>query len=135
MKLISTTSNKNYRIIPALLWSGIIFFLCFLPGSALPKEDWLDKIYFDKIVHAGLYFILFLLIVRIFETKTKSALIIASLLCIVQGVLIEFVQGSSLIDHRSFDVYDIIANVVGVLIAIGILSGFKNWDFLRILLD
>lgn len=135
MKLISTTSNKNYRIIPALLWSGIIFFLCFLPGSALPKEDWLYKIYFDKIVHAGLYFILFLLIVRIFETKTKSALIIASLLCIVQGVLIEFVQGSSLIDHRSFDVYDIIANVVGVLIAIGILSGFKNWDFLRILLD
>ena len=135
MKLISTTSNKNYRIIPALLWSGIIFFLCFLPGSALPKEDWLDKIYFDKIVHAGLYFILFLLIVRIFETKTKSALIIASLLCIAQGILIEFVQGSSLIDHRSFDVYDIIANVVGVLIAIGILSGFKNWDFLRILLD
>lgn len=135
MKLISTTSNKNYRIIPALLWSGIIFFLCFLPGSALPKEDWLDKIYFDKIVHAGLYFILFLLIVRIFETKTKSALIIASLLCIAQGILIEFVQGSSLIDHRSFDVYDIIANVVGVLIAIGILSGFKNWNFLRILLD
>ena len=135
MKLISTTSNKNYRIIPALLWSGIIFFLCFLPGSALPKEDWLDKIYFDKIVHAGLYFILFLLIVRIFETKTKSALIIASLLCIAQGILIEFVQGSSLIDHRSFDIYDIIANVVGVLIAIGILSGFKNWNFLRILLD
>lgn len=135
MKLISTTSNKNYRIIPALLWSGIIFFLCFLPGSALPKEDWLDKIYFDKIVHAGLYFILFLLIVRIFETKTKSALIIASLLCIAQGILIEFVQGSSLIDHRSFDVYDIIANVVGVLIAIGILSSFKNWNFLRILLD
>ena len=135
MKLISTTSNKNYRIIPALLWSGIIFFLCFLPGSALPKEDWLDKIYFDKIVHAGLYFILFLLILRIFETKTKSALIIASFLCIAQGVLIEFVQGSSLVNHRSFDIYDIIANVVGVLIAIGILSSFKNWNFLRIFLD
>jgi len=135
VKLISTTSNKNYRIIPALLWSGIIFFLCFLPGSALPKEDWLDKIYFDKIVHAGLYFILFLLILRIFETKTKSALIIASFLCIAQGVLIEFVQGSSLVNHRSFDIYDIIANVVGVLIAIGILSSFKNWNFLRIFLD
>lgn len=112
-------SNKRIsKIIPALLWSGIIFFLCFLPGSALPKEDWLDKIYLDKIVHALLYLILFFLIVRIFENKTTIALLTASVLCVAQGVLIEFVQGSSLIDHRSFDVYDIAANLFGVILGI-----------------
>ncbi|HRH55999.1 MAG TPA: VanZ family protein [Chitinophagales bacterium] len=112
-------SNKRIsKIIPALLWSGIIFFLCFLPGSALPKEDWLDKIYFDKIVHALLYLILFFLIVRIFENKTTIALLTASVLCVAQGVLIEFVQGSSLIDHRSFDVHDIAANLFGVILGI-----------------
>ncbi len=84
----------------------------------MPKEDWLDKIYFDKIVHALLYLILFFLIVRIFENKTTIALLTASVLCVAQGVLIEFVQGSSLIDHRSFDVYDIAANLFGVILGI-----------------
>jgi VanZ family protein len=113
--------NNTYKIkkvIPALLWSGIIFFLCFLPGSKLPKEDWLDKIYFDKIVHAALYFILFSLIKRIPEKPTKSILYIASILCIIQGIIIEFIQGSTLIQNRSFDLYDIVANIVGVLIAV-----------------
>lgn len=114
---LSTTYKIN-RIIPALLWSGIIFFLCFLPGNSLPKEDWLDKIYFDKIVHVGLYFILFFLIKRVPEKPTQTTLFVAGFLCITQGILIEFVQGSSLIQNRSFDVYDIAANIVGVLLAI-----------------
>jgi len=113
--------NKLIKIIPALLWSGIIFFLCFLPGSQLPKEDWLDKIYFDKIVHAILYLILFFLIIRIAEKLTKPVLFIASILCITEGILIEFVQGSSLIQNRSFDMYDIVANIIGVLIALTII--------------
>ncbi len=112
-----STSNKISKIIPAIIWSGIIFFLCFLPGNNLPKEDWLDKIYFDKIVHATLYFILFYLIIRIAKTPTNTSLLLASFLCILQGILIEFVQGSSFIQNRSFDIYDIAANIFGVLIA------------------
>ena len=114
--------HKFYKIIPALLWSGIIFLLCFLPGNKLPKEDWLDKIFFDKIVHACLYFVLFFLIIRIFNSKTIGIFLTAALLCITQGVLIEFIQGSSLIQHRSFDIWDIIANVFGVCCAIFVQS-------------
>lgn len=121
MRNLLNKQNKLIKIIPALLWSGIIFFLCFLPGSQLPKEDWLDKIYFDKIVHAILYLILFFLIIRIAEKLTKPVLFIASILCITQGILIEFVQGSSLIQNRSFDMYDIVANIIGVLIALTII--------------
>ena len=117
--------NKITKIIPAFLWSGIIFFLCFLPGNKIPKEDWLDKIYFDKIVHAFLYFVFFFLIIRISKTSTKSILLRASTLCIAQGILIELVQGSSIIKNRSFDIYDIVANVLGVLIAL-IIVFFKT---------
>lgn len=113
-----SNSNKIIKIIPALLWSGIIFFLCFLPGNNLPKEDWLDKVYFDKIVHATLYFILFYLIIRIPKKQTTTTLFTASFICITQGILIEFMQGSSLIQNRSFDVYDIVANILGVVISI-----------------
>jgi VanZ family protein len=115
---LASTKYKPKKIIPAILWSGIIFFLCFLPGSALPKEDWLDKIYFDKIVHAVLYFVLFFLILRISTIKTSAAILTATALCIVQGILIELVQGSSWIQHRSFDIWDIAANVFGVIIGI-----------------
>jgi VanZ family protein len=117
------------RIIPAILWSGIIFFLCFLPGSTLPKEDWLDKIYFDKIVHATLYFILFFLVMYGINKASfsfKQQLIVASTVCVLQGMLIEFVQGSSFIQHRSFDVYDIVANCVGVVFAIMLKSKNDN---------
>lgn len=69
-------------------------------------------------MHAGLYFILFFLILRIFDKKYFKEICIASILCIVQGILIEIIQGSPLIEHRSFDVYDIVANVAGVIIGI-----------------
>ncbi|MFN8282243.1 MAG: VanZ family protein [Chitinophagales bacterium] len=118
---------KIVKIIPAIFWSGIIFFLCFLPGNALPKEDWLDKIYFDKIVHATLYFILFFLIIygiKNYAIAFQKQIFIASIICVLQGILIEFVQGSSLIQNRSFDVFDIAANCIGVVF--GIFFANKN---------
>lgn len=121
--------NDKYRIIPALLWSGIIFFLCFLPGSAFPKEDWLDRIYFDKCVHAFLYFVLFFLICFFPKKKSISIYIIATALCVAQGVLIEFIQSSTLVKNRSFDMYDIVANVVGVLLAWIAIRYFSNKRF------
>lgn len=115
-----TINRIFYTVVPALLWSGTIFVLCFLPGSAFPKEDWLDKIYFDKLVHAFLYFVLFILLLRIPKALNFKNKLAAALICIAQGVLIEFVQGSSWIQNRSFDVYDILANVIGVAIGISI---------------
>ena len=118
MRNLATTKINLIKIIPALLWSGIIFFLCFLPGNDLPKKDWLDKIYFDKGVHAALYFILFFLTIRIPPKPALTSILLASSLCIAQGILIEYVQGSSLIQNRSFDVWDIAANIFGVFWAI-----------------
>ena len=112
--------NKRmlYNYMPAVLWSAFIFFLCFIPGSTLPKEDWLDKIYFDKIVHVFLYLIFFLLIIyaRKENRATVARFIFAGLTCLTQGILIEYIQGSSFIRGRSFDLWDIAANAIGVLV-------------------
>ncbi|MBK9330498.1 MAG: VanZ family protein [Sphingobacteriales bacterium] len=114
--------NKKilYNYLPAVLWSAFIFFLCFIPGSTLPKEDWLDKIHFDKIVHVILYLILFLLIIHAFKQQSvkPSHLVAAAFLCLTQGVIIEYIQGTAFIRDRSFDLWDIAANGLGVLTGI-----------------
>ena len=105
------------RYVPALLWSAFIFVLCFIPGNDLPKHPWLEKIYFDKFVHAGLYFVYFILLIRAFKQQGTGKLVLPFLICLLQGILIECIQGSSLIQGRSFDSWDIVANVFGVSIA------------------
>ncbi|MFN8237180.1 MAG: VanZ family protein [Chitinophagales bacterium] len=109
-----TSIIKKY--LPAVLWSAFIFFLCFLPGNKLPEEEWLDKIHFDKIVHLFLYLILFLLIIHARKNghTTPFYRTMAVFICLAQGILIECIQGSSLIEGRSFDVWDIAANAIGV---------------------
>lgn len=113
---------------PALLWSALIFILCFIPGSTLPKEDWLDKIYFDKIVHAGLYFVLFLLIAFARGGYRGNPAVFAAVLCLLQGLLVEFLQGAIPALERSFDGWDILANAVGVLLAIGTARWYTRWS-------
>lgn len=116
--------------LPAILWSAFVFLLCLIPGNELPQKTWLNKIYFDKIVHIGMYFVLFLLIVRIRNQKNipQKNIVTAAVICITQGVFIELLQGSIISLNRSFDVFDIMANCIGVLFAI-ILLWRKNLLF------
>ncbi|MEO7394031.1 MAG: hypothetical protein ABIU11_03765, partial [Chitinophagaceae bacterium] len=44
--------------IPAIAWIIISTLLLIIPGSALPKENWLGKIWFDKWVHIGMFSIM-----------------------------------------------------------------------------
>jgi VanZ family protein len=110
--------NKINKYVPAILWSALIFVLCFIPGSAIPQEDWLDTIYFDKIVHAGLYFVLYILLFLGLKNYNLRNIGLALLVCLVQGILIECLQGSIQILERSFDSWDIAANFVGSVTAI-----------------
>lgn len=113
---------------PALLWSALIFILCFIPGSTLPKEDWLDQIHFDKIVHAGLYFVLFLLIGFASGKYRGNRAVLAAALCLAQGLLVEYLQGAIPALERSFDGWDILANILGVLLAIGVARWYTRWS-------
>jgi VanZ family protein len=104
-------------ILPGLGWLFISSVLLTLPGSSFPTENWLDKIWFDKWVHIGLFGILVFLFCWGLQKKYSGAKLnkifsIIAVLALVYGIIMEFVQ-RYFIPYRSFDTGDIIADAIG----------------------
>jgi VanZ family protein len=99
-----------------------------LPGSSFPKEDWLSKIWFDKWVHAGMFFLLVLLWCRPFASGHSSwnvkrrVFILVAFTGLAYGIAMEFVQ-LHLIRNRSFDWGDIAADAIGSAIGLWFSTG------------
>lgn len=105
-------------------WPGIAWFLftgvlVFLPGSDIPESNWLDLIYFDKFVHAGIFGGLTLLFCLpffkahfILQEKINYFIKI-SLAVILWGIIVEVIQ-KFFIPGRSFDMFDWAADSAGV---------------------
>jgi len=108
----------SMRLTAAVLYFIFISIMFCLPGSVLPKEDWLSKIYFDKWVHIGFFIVLLLLWLWAFRPATKGALWIL-FAAIMYGITVEFVQGQ-FIPNRSFDLTDWAADISGSAIGIWI---------------
>lgn len=116
----------NFRsFLPGIGWLIISFYLFTLPGENIPKINWFDKIYGDKIVHVGI----FVLLVALFllpwrkaslDVLKRTALAIATV-AIIYGIAIEFIQ-RNFIQNRSFDTGDILADAVGSLVPVIFLS-------------
>jgi VanZ family protein len=110
--------KTNASLVAALSWLIISTILLILPGAAFPKEDWLDRIWFDKWVHVVMFFIMVILWCMAFRkynaanSYLKKTFVIVMLLCFVYGIIMEFIQGS-FIEYRSFDAGDIAADAVG----------------------
>ena len=69
----------------------------------------------DKIIHFAAYALLCFVLFLVLESyKLRNTLKFSILVSIVFGALIEFSQ-ASLTSCRAFDVFDIIANVAGIL--------------------
>lgn len=106
-------------ILPGVLWLIIVVGLSLTPGNELQRTDWVFE--FDKVVHTGIY----ALLVHLWLTGLKrqrsnrflrdKAFPLVIGLSIALGVIIEFLQGA-FISGRVFDIYDIIANVIGVFV-------------------
>jgi VanZ family protein len=112
------------KFIPGIAWFFLVLFLICLPGNQFPKTDeWLDKIYFDKWVHIGLFGTLsFLFMYPYAKSKmdkhTKLTMIykIAIAIC-VWGLTTEFIQ-KYFIPFRSFDIMDWAADSFGIFFAV-----------------
>ena len=98
----------------AIGWLIFMSFLFIIPGSALPKEDWLSKIYFDKWVHIGLFAVLIFLWRMAFNLKTRNYSLILIFFALVYGTAIEFIQ-EQWVSNRSFDLFDICADLAGAI--------------------
>ncbi len=99
------------KFIPAIVWFFMLFILLMLPGSDLPKtNDWLNKIFFDKWIHAGLFGLLALLLLAPVMSTARSfrKIWLSSILIVfavsLWGITTEFLQ-QALVDGRSFDIY------------------------------
>ena len=100
-----------------LLWSLFILIICLLPGNNLPKNTFLEDIYFDKIIHVFLYMVLFILVFLGANKMTKHSFFVAFIYSFFYGVLVELIQ-HYLIEDRYGDINDVFANFVGVIFGI-----------------
>ena len=110
----------------ALAWFFIMTILFFLPGSSFPTENWLSRIYFDKWVHVGLFAGQVFLWRSAFEWKLTNYNTWLFLVAVLYGFLVEVIQ-QALVPNRSFDLYDIISDTVGVALGLIVwLSVYKK---------
>lgn len=105
-----------FRFVPAVAWLIFISYLFLLPGTDLPYETWYEKVYLDKWVHTGFFFLLVYLFYIPLRNRTKSKLLKIAVAGILYGIVIELIQKYGTTD-RSFDVIDILSDAIGCIAA------------------
>ncbi|MFM2048032.1 MAG: hypothetical protein RI955_578 [Bacteroidota bacterium] len=104
---------RKYFIL-SWLWLAIVTLLSTLPGPYFPK---INIINFDKAVHFIMYFcFVSVLLWSMYFNNWKTAAFKAFVIATLYSILMEIIQGTICI-RRSFDVYDIVANTIGALVA------------------
>lgn len=107
--------------LPGIFWTLLVAVLLTLPGSAFPEEDWLDKIWFDKWVHIGLFAAFVVIWSWGFKrshtaaTRLPAVFLLLAILSAIYGTGMEFVQ-KYWVTNRSFDGGDILADLAGAIL-------------------
>ena len=115
---------KNYWIHSVSV--GYTIALSILSLVRLTDVPKLNTGYDDKIAHFVLYAGLCLFwFMSLHTLKSKSSLVLASLLSIGFGLIIEILQGIVSI-HRTTEVFDLVANCLGVLTMAFIINAKKE---------
>jgi VanZ family protein len=107
--------------ITAICWTIGIFLGCSRPGKDLPKLHLFDN--FDKVVHF-IFFFVFAYLWAVVGKSTFRILAITLLISIAYGTFIEYYQ-KNFVAGRSFDVWDIVADSLGALVAVLLLKYYK----------
>ena len=119
----------------AMLWALLILVLCGIPGRDIPHISFLELLSFDKFVHAGIFFVLFVftargfLIQTTFDTVQKFGKLFSLLICVSYGGILELMQ-EAVFEERSADIYDFIANSLGCMLGLFL----YNWTEKKILI-
>jgi len=114
---LSTISIILLYWLPPLIYAAFIFYLSSLPGTTYPY------LFFsaDKLLHLGEYGILGYLLARAlgqYQLKRRVLFMTAVSVCFVYGISDEFHQ--FFVPNRCSSVVDIIADVIGSSLGIGI---------------
>lgn len=119
--------KKNAYYIAVLYTLGLAF-VSLISLRELPKPDIESG---DKLFHFFAYFVLTLLWFNAFSSKEKwkrkQTILKASVFSFVFGIIIELLQ-STFTSTRASDVYDVLANTLGILLAVLAIRLFKLKD-------
>lgn len=100
-----------------LLWLAIICYLLFIPANDLPTKFFFRIPQFDKIVHFALFFVFCLFLLRPLKMLQLKYYLIAPLISILLGAILEFIQHILSVTRNS-SIYDFVANALGVFAAV-----------------
>lgn len=103
------------------LWIITVTVLMLMPTDVLPDIGWRSlrpEYSFDKVLHVLAFLAMTLLLARSFGEleSVRRPVIAAALLTLGFSLLLEVLQ--SLVPWRSFEVLDLVADTVGVLLAL-----------------
>jgi len=103
----------------ALLWTGVVLFLCLVQSNKIPVVK-IENL--DKIVHAFFHFVFTSLWILFFKTQIKDPgsykpYVISFLFSVLFGITIEIMQGQYTTTRKE-DALDVVANMVGAVLAV-----------------
>jgi VanZ family protein len=107
---------KRYKW--TIIWTSVILVLCFLPSNKFPDSDWFALLKFDKLVHFGMYFLLYVLLryevfIKRINKPYEEFFILTY--CVFWAGVSELIQ-EFFIPTRFGDIYDFIANSAGIIV-------------------
>ena len=111
---------KKYRTAAHILWAVVVFGLHAMSSKSFPKISFWENLGPDKIVHAFMFFV-----ATAFAIQSGWKKITGAIVWIAAGILLEFYQFYFTTD-RSFDWFDVVADSLGVMLAL-ILLPSKVW--------
>jgi len=107
-------------LLPALIWSGIIFYMISVPSDNIPESRILKIENIDKLIHFSMFFVLTILLCfgflmqTAFKKVNKFYIAYAISISIIYGALTEIMQ-ELFFDSRSADKWDFVANTFGAI--------------------
>ena len=120
----------------ALVWNSLVIVLSVLPAGSFPETGLIRIAHLDKIVHFSMYAVLTFLILRknpvVFPGTRKIILWSWTFVHVFfTGFFLELFQNYFIIG-RVFDIFDVLANTAGSLVALLIFEMFhrvnkKSW--------
>jgi VanZ family protein len=121
---------KKLALVGAVGWTLLIFILCVVKSTELPVIAIANL---DKVVHAFFHFVFVILWFLYFKEEVKSsystkAFVFAFALSVFYGIVIEVIQ-QIFTTTRAADVLDVVANLVGALVAVVVIIVTKNVVF------
>ena len=123
LHILKTLSNRTYRIL-AIVWTILTLYLSLISARSASKFDLLDFVGFDKLAHLSFYTIFsFLWAMSLRDTNTNKNFVL--FFSVSFGILMEICQ-FYLFNGRSFELYDILANIIGSFLGVILFKKFIN---------